>query len=77
LKYAILGNRLDVSDFWRVKIDAVKAYESQLRNSHCDAPSLLERIEVSGRYFGQYAKTMFAEPFVSCEPILFKNLDML
>ena len=61
---------LDISDVWGKKLAAVKAYQSQLRNNHnrCGY-NLLERIEITAKYFGQCINTKYAEPFSSSEPV--------
>ncbi len=67
---------IDVSDFWPNKIEAVKAYKSQLRNRQPFGSSLLDRVQITGKYFGQSANCSFAEPFKSPE-LLSLNLDSL
>ena len=61
---------VDVSDHWDKKIEAVKAYESQMRNvPGGGGVSLVEKVEIAGRYFGQCAGVRYAEPFTGYEPI--------
>jgi bacillithiol biosynthesis deacetylase BshB1 len=69
---------VDVTDQWDSKIEAVSAYESQLRNSsYSSSASLLERVEVIGRYFGQCIGSKYGEPFTGSEPIGVKTLQLL
>ena len=66
---------VDITSYWDRKISAVKAYQSQIKNvSTNEALSLVEKVEVICRYFGQCAKVRYGEPFVSCEPMLIKEL---
>jgi LmbE family N-acetylglucosaminyl deacetylase len=61
---------MDISDVWEKKLAAVKAYQSQLKNNNCDSIySLLERLEITAKYFGQCINARYAEPFIGSEPV--------
>ena len=61
---------MDISDVWEKKLAAIKAYESQLKNNRCTSTcSLLGRIEITAKYFGQCINARYAEPFISSEPV--------
>jgi bacillithiol biosynthesis deacetylase BshB1 len=69
---------MDISDVWEIKLSAIKAYRSQLRNSSSTgAVSLLERIEITAKYFGQCINTAYGEPFTACEPLSITSFDIL
>jgi len=69
---------VDITDYWNNKINAIKAYQSQLqKTSHTNAVLLVEKIEAVGRYFGQCAGVKYAEPFVCYEPMCVQNLELL
>ena len=55
---------MDISDVWEKKFAAIKAYQSQLKNSGRNGTcSLLERIEITAKYFGQCVNAAYGEPF--------------
>ena len=61
---------MNISDVWEQKLAAIKAYQSQLKNnSPTSTCSLLERIEITAKYFGQCINTRYAEPFIASEPV--------
>lgn len=69
---------VDVSDQWNIKIQAIQAYQSQIANiSTANNISLLEKVEVMCRYFGQSIGSRYGEPFVSYEPIAATKLEIL
>lgn len=69
---------VDVTDHWDKKVDAIKAYHSQNKNTDADKKiSLLEKVEVSCRYFGQCIGRMYGEAFVSYEPMGIKRIELL
>jgi bacillithiol biosynthesis deacetylase BshB1 len=69
---------VDITDVWNKKIEAIKAYQSQLKSvSEEDSPSLLDKVEITCRYFGQCVGSKYGEPFVSNEPIGVKKLELL
>jgi len=69
---------VDVSDCWDRKINAIRAYQSQIKNiSSASKVSLIEKVDVVCRYFGQCAGVEYAEPFMSYEPVSIKKLALL
>ncbi|MCK4794719.1 MAG: bacillithiol biosynthesis deacetylase BshB1 [Desulfobacteraceae bacterium] len=69
---------VDITDIWDKKIKAIQAYQSQIKNiSSANPVSLLEKVEVSCRYFGQCVGCKYGEPFVSYESIRVKKLELL
>jgi bacillithiol biosynthesis deacetylase BshB1 len=69
---------VDISDFWRKKVEAVNAYQSQIKSvSSINRISLIEKMEIVCRYFGQCIGTRYAEPFISIEPLAVKRLNLL
>ena len=69
---------MDISDVWGKKLAAIKAYQSQLKNSNCKGTySLLERIEIQAKYFGQCINTKYGEPFAASEPLSITSLESL
>jgi len=69
---------IDVTDYWDKKIDAIKAYQSQNKNTtSIKVVSLLEKVEICCRYFGQCIDCKYGEAFVSYEPIGVRNLELL
>lgn len=69
---------VDVTGQWDRKIEAIRAYESQLRNvSSVLSASLIENVEIVGRYFGQCIGSRYGEPFVGSEPIGIGTLRLL
>lgn len=69
---------IDISDVWHKKLDAIKAYKSQLKNrSISDSYSLIERIEITARYFGQNINAKFGEPLKSCQPVSINSIGFL
>ena len=69
---------VDVTDQWNTKIQAIQAYQSQIEHiSPSSNITLLEKVEVTCRYFGQSIGTRYGEPFVSYEPMVAINPDNL
>jgi len=69
---------IDVTDQWDNKVRAIQAYQSQIKNvSPVNPVSLLERIEVTCRYFGLCIESVYGEAFVSYEPIGVNKLELL
>lgn len=68
---------VDITDQWDRKIEAVRAYESQIEGASLTNPvSVPERIEVICRYFGQCIGCKYGEPFVSHEPVGLRRLEL-
>lgn len=69
---------VDICDCWNKKIAAIKAYDSQIKNISSASPiRLIEKIEITARYFGQCINSKYGEPFLSCEPVSLKNPEFL
>jgi len=69
---------VDVTSEWDKKVKAIQVYQSQIENTSPANPvSLLERIEVMCRYFGQCIGSKYGEPFVSSEPVAVRELKFL
>jgi len=69
---------IDISEVWEKKLAAIKAYKSQLENKSCsNIYSLLERIEITAKYFGQCIDAEYGEPFIACEPLSVSSIDSL
>jgi bacillithiol biosynthesis deacetylase BshB1 len=69
---------VDVTDQWDRKIRAIQAYDSQVNSvTAANSVSLLEKVEVTCRYFGQCIGSKYGEPFVGCEPVGVKELELL
>lgn len=67
---------VDISDVWEKKLSAIKAYQSQLKNNtSCSTYCLLERIEITARYFGQCINSSFGEPLLSCQPLSLNDVN--
>jgi bacillithiol biosynthesis deacetylase BshB1 len=69
---------LDATDHWARKMQAIKAYQSQISHiSPANPISLAERVEQIGRYFGQAIGVRYAEPFSSPEPLALTDIAPL
>jgi bacillithiol biosynthesis deacetylase BshB1 len=69
---------MDISEVWEKKLAAIKAYQSQLKNnSPGNAYSMLERLEITAKYFGQSINAAYGEPFAVCEPLSINSLSSL
>ncbi len=68
---------VDITKQWDKKIEAVRAYESQIKGASLTNPiSIPERIKVICRYFGQCIGCEYGEPFISHEPIGTAGLEL-
>jgi bacillithiol biosynthesis deacetylase BshB1 len=68
---------VDITDWWTAKINAVRVYQSQIKIApQYNNISLLEKVKIICRYFGQCAGVKYAEPFISYEPVSGKNLEI-
>lgn len=69
---------VDVTDVWNKKMEAVRAYESQMKNMPAgQSVCLPEKVEVMCRYFGNSIGGKYGEPFVTYEPIGVKGIEFL
>jgi N-acetylglucosamine malate deacetylase 1 len=61
---------MDISGVWERKLAAIQSYQSQLKNNDSiETYSLIERIEIIAKYFGQCINTDYGEPFTASEPV--------
>jgi bacillithiol biosynthesis deacetylase BshB1 len=69
---------VNISEVWEEKIASIEAYQSQLKNngSSCNY-SILEKIEVIARYYGQCINSKFGEPLLSHQLLLVNNIEFL
>ena len=74
LQYPSPSLVVDISECWQKKEMAIKAYQSQLKNCSGNAIGLLEKIEISNKYFGSCINAKYGEPFLSCEPICVSDI---
>ncbi len=78
---------IDISDTFYLKLEAIKAYSSQINvpgKSNPDEPQtllsrpeFLEELEAKAIYFGSQIGCRFAEPFMSVEPVGLKSLSLI
>jgi len=69
---------VDVTDSWDKKIQAIQAYQSQIKNvSAPNGVSLIEKVEVVCRYFGHCIGSKYAEPFIGYQPVCVQRLEFL
>ena len=69
---------MNISEVWEMKLAAIKAYQSQIKNNSCaNSYCLLERIEITAKYFGQCINTAYGEPFTASEPVSINSFDVL
>jgi bacillithiol biosynthesis deacetylase BshB1 len=68
---------IDITDHWQKKVDAIGAYESQLKNMAAEPLSFREKIEAIGRYFGQCIGCKYGEPFAADDPLPIKQIVSL
>jgi len=69
---------VDVTAVWEQKMEAVRAYASQVtRPSFGTGRCLVDHVEVVGRYFGLAVGCRYGEPFVGREPPALRDLDAL
>lgn len=68
---------VDITDCWAAKLNAIRAYQSQIKNTpRCNNIPLVEKVKIICSYFGQCAGVKYAEPFISYEPVSSKNLEI-
>lgn len=78
---------VDISDFYEIKIKAIKCYASQVfveglsksnePQTRISRPEFFEELEARARYFGSLVGFKYAEPFYSVEPIGLQSLSKL
>jgi len=69
---------VDVTDCWDRKLDAIKAYQSQVKHQPPGtAGSLLETVDAVCRYFGCCIGARYGEPFHCCGPVAVRRVDFL
>lgn len=66
---------VDITDYWEKKLEAVRAYESQLR-SVCGG-GVLEKIEATNRYFGECVGFGYGESFFMDGPFGVSKVELL
>jgi len=66
---------VDVTDYWEKKLEAVGAYESQLM-SVCGG-GVFEKIEATGRYFGECVGFRYGEGFFIDGPLAVSMVGLL
>ena len=68
---------VDITKFWEIKLSAVKAYGSQLKNTSQPAsPGLIDKLTIIAKYFGQCINVKYGEPFISLEPISANDISV-
>ena len=60
---------VDITDHWTKKLEAIKAYQSQIKNHRPNEICIVEKTETVCRYFGQSIGVKFGEPFYSYQPL--------
>lgn len=72
---------VDVSEFWEVKMRAVRAYQSQFEVNSPLQPltfvgrrGFLERVETRARYYGSLINAQYGEPFYCRYPTRIKDV---
>jgi N-acetylglucosamine malate deacetylase 1 len=67
---------VDISDEWELKLAAVKAYQSQLKNTKSNKKyKLIENIRITAAYFGQCINCRFGEPLISTQPLSIHDMN--
>jgi bacillithiol biosynthesis deacetylase BshB1 len=61
---------MDVSEFWKRKFAAIRAYESQfVTGRSTERPTLIEGFEIEAAYWGKTIGVRYGEPFACREPL--------
>jgi bacillithiol biosynthesis deacetylase BshB1 len=68
---------IDITDYWQQKIEAIQAYQSQLKNVPAEPLAFLEKIEAISRCFGQCIGCKYGEPFAGDDPLPVKGMQSL
>lgn len=67
----------DITDYWGQKIEAIKAYQSQLKNTGAEPVAFLKKTEAISRYFGQCIGCKYGEPFAGDDPLPVRGMRSL
>ena len=70
---------VDITDFWKTKLEAISAYKSQFAPAAGETSTLpldqfKERVELTGRRYGQRIGVAYGEGFVTREPLVVDDL---
>ena len=66
---------VDISETMEQKLESIRAYESQfIVGRPTDPPTMLDRIETDGAYFGNLIARRYGEPFATKEPLALTSL---
>jgi bacillithiol biosynthesis deacetylase BshB1 len=75
---------VDVTETFQQKIQALRAYESQLYNpdypgteTYISSPEYFEQIEVRARHFGGLVGVRYGEPYRATSPLVIRDLSVL
>lgn len=77
---------VDISDVHDIKIDAIKAFSSQVfvegkyenePRTRLASPAFMEELHARARYYGGLNGVKYAEGFLSVEPVIFDSLSRL
>ena len=71
---------VDISDTFKLKMDSIRAHESQFHNpkskepeTRLSKPDFLDRVETDDKFYGQRIGVKYGEPFYSIAPIGVRN----
>jgi bacillithiol biosynthesis deacetylase BshB1 len=66
---------VDISDTFELKMQSIRAYESQfITGRPTTPPTLLDRLETESAYFGNLIARRYGEPFSAQEPLALRSL---
>ncbi len=66
---------LDISEHWEVKLESIRAYQSQfITGREGMDPSMLDRFRDEAAYWGKMIGRRYGEPYASREPIAMNSL---
>ncbi len=78
---------VDISDTFDIKMESIKAYKSQVYvegastsdepMTRLSRPEFLQELEARAFYFGSMLGVKYAEPFVSVEPLIIKDISSI
>jgi LmbE family N-acetylglucosaminyl deacetylase len=75
---------VDISDVHQIKLDAIKAFSSQVfvegkyenePRTRLSSPEFMEELIARARYFGGICGVKYAEAFLTIEPLLLKSVS--